>query len=481
MTMRRNLQERLQERVLRSIRSQGLVPPAGRLVVAVSGGQDSVCLLYLLVRMREQLGVELHVAHLDHRLRGVESRADARYVAGLARRLGIPATVEERDVRAYHAAANVTLEEAAREVRYAFLAEVVRKEGASRVTVGHTRDDHVETVLMHILRGTGTAGLRGLLPVSRWHTTSGDITVVRPLLEVSRAETAEYCRRQRLRPRVDTSNFSLSPLRNRLRHHLLPVLREYNPRISGALVRIARIAGDDMAFLQQETDCHWNAVVRMERRAAVFDKQRLLELPPGLRRNLLRRALEEFLGSLMDVEARHIEEMLAVLDAPAGRRISLPAGLFFTVEYDRYLLSTDPAALCPFPVLKGEHDLNVPGVTEIPGWRVETAVDTGGQTRGGDLAVSLDATVVSGRITVRARRPGDRFQPLGMAEQKKLGEFMIDAHIPRSWRSRVPVVCSQGRIVWVVGWRIDDRAKATADTRKVLRIRFEHVPRCTDK
>ena len=478
MVTRREFEKSLEQRVLGFIRAHHQVSPHAPLVVAVSGGADSVCLLHVLNRLRGELQAELHVAHLDHRLRGAESRGDAVYVAGMARRLGITATIEECDVRAYHAERDVTLEEAAREVRYAFLAKVAVSINADRVAVGHTTDDHAETVLMHIIRGTGTTGLRGLQPVAGWRASTDGITVVRPLLEVTRKDTLEYCRQCRMRPRVDVSNFSLSPLRNRLRHHLLPLLQEYNPQIVKALVRTARIAGDDLGVLDRETARLWEAVVRRQADTVIIDGAGFLELPSGLQRNLLRRAMEELLGSPMDIEARHIEEMLAALTLPAGRRLSLPGGLFFTVEYDRYLLGADPSALCPYPGPCGEFVLKVPGVTITPGWRVETVMSGPGQVVGEEdgFTAHLDADRIGQRILVRTRRPGDRFRPLGMSETKKLGEFMIDARVPRAWRPRVPVVCSGDDILWVVGWRIDDRARVTENTREVLRVRFERVP-----
>jgi len=469
----------IEQRVLDFVRTHNQILPHTRLVVAVSGGQDSVCLLHALVRLRKELQIELHIAHLDHRLRGAESRGDARYVAGLARRFGIPATIEKRDVRAYHSERDVTLEEAAREVRYAFLTGVAQSIGAERVAVGHTTDDHVETVLMHIIRGAGTTGLRGLQPVTRWQSDKDGIMVIRPLLAVTREETGEYCRRFRMRPRVDTSNYSLSPLRNRLRHHPLPALREYNPHIAEAMVRTARIAADDLVILEKETARFWEAVVMRQEDTIVIEKAGFAELPVGLQRNLLRRGLEELLGNLMDIEARHIEEMVAFLNLPAGRRLSLPGGLYFTVEYDRFLLGSDPSALCPYPELKGESAINIPGYTVIPGWRIETSIIEAGplKLKGEDeFTAHFDAVKVGERLSVRTRQPGDRFRPLGMKDAKKLGEFMIDARVPRTWRARVPVVCSCDRILWVVGWRINDRVRVTESTRKVLRIRFEQTP-----
>ena len=232
----------LEVRALDFIRQYHLLEQPGRLVVAVSGGPDSVCLLHILLGLKDELHIDLHIAHLNHQLRGIDSRKDAQFVSELARQLNIPSTIAERDVRKYKEEYHLTLEEAAREVRYTFLQEVVKTVGANGVAVGHTRDDNVETILMHLVRGTGTRGLRGLQPVNRWplsNQSPESITITRPLLEVTRVETAGYCREHNLVPRIDKTNLSLSLLRNRIRLQLLPELRHYNPRIDDALLRMA--------------------------------------------------------------------------------------------------------------------------------------------------------------------------------------------------------------------------------------------------
>jgi tRNA(Ile)-lysidine synthase len=233
----------LEQRVFDFIRQHRLLSANERLVVAVSGGADSVCLLHILVGLKERLKIKLHIAHLNHQLRDAESDADADYVADLARNLGIPATIERRDVKGYRKEQRLSPEEAAREVRYRFLAEVAGATGAQAVAAGHTRDDHIETILMHLIRGAGTRGMRGLQPSTGWPSKTGGLIVIRPLLEVSHQETEDYCRQYRLTPRLDASNLSLSPLRNRIRQQLMPLLQGYNPGIAEALLRTGRIAG----------------------------------------------------------------------------------------------------------------------------------------------------------------------------------------------------------------------------------------------
>jgi tRNA(Ile)-lysidine synthase len=466
-----------EQRVIDFIRKQSLISAGDKLVVAVSGGADSVCMLHILAQHCRDLGVELHAAHLNHQLRGAESDADAFYVSDLAHKLGVPATIERWDVAAYHDRKGGSLEEAAREIRYGFLAEVAEKLDASKVVTGHTRDDHIETVLLHLLRGTGTAGLRGLQPRSTLlHNEKSDrLEIVRPLLDIARQETTDYCRRYRLSPRSDSSNESLSFLRNRIRLELLPVLRSYNSGIDKALLRLADIAEDDISFIEEQTSLLWPNLVQKDSNALYLDVTKMLALPRALQRQVFRKAVRELRGSLKDLEADHIEAMLESLSKPAGKRFYLPDGLTLSTEYGRLVMTPTRASLCPLPRLVGTASINVPGETDLPGWRVRA--DIVQQSLGSDngFAASFDLDKIGKKLVVRRRRPGDRFQPLGMNQTKKLQDFMVDAKIPRAWRDRVPLVSSSKQILWVVGWRMDDRVKVTKNTKNILRLQFERL------
>jgi tRNA(Ile)-lysidine synthase len=467
-----------EQKVLRFIQEQRLIPPGQKVLVAVSGGPDSVSLLHILFNLRKELDIELHIAHLDHRLRGKESDADSAYVAELARKLGIPAAIASRDVKAYQKEHRLSLEEAAREVRYAFLAEAAVKAGAVRVAAGHTASDNIETILMHLVRGSGTRGLRGLLPVNIRRAGSHKLTLIRPLLEITREETVTYCRRHRLHPRTDSSNLSPELFRNRVRHELLPLLTQYNPRIAEALQRTARIAGDDLDFIDQEIARQRKAIMRFEADSVIMDRKKLLSLSPSIQRYLLREAIEAILGDLKDIEAGHIEQLLAALGKPAGRVIGLPERLEFTIEHDRYILSLGKSSSCPFLPLEGEYALKVPGKTSIPGGEIIASVisapDDICQESNGFIAF-FDFEKTGSVLKVRRRVVGDRFQPLGLKSTKKLNVFMIDARIPRGWRDRIPLVASPEQIFWVTGWRIDGRVKVTGITRQVLRLEFRRV------
>jgi tRNA(Ile)-lysidine synthase len=475
----------LEQRVLQYINKNGLLGKGQKALVAVSGGPDSVCLLHCLAHLRSDLGISLHVAHLNHGLRGQEAEADADYVAGLARQLDIPATIEKRDVAAFQAEKRLSLEEAAREVRYTYLAQTAQSAGAESVAVGHTLNDQSETILLHIIRGSGTLGLRGLQPSQHLQFSGSKLRVVRPLLEISRQETEEYCRRFDLKPRLDSSNNSLAPLRNSVRHELIPLLEGYNPAVIGSLLRISRIAQDEVVFLNEKIEEAWQNIAEKQNSCLILDKKLLKGLPPALQRQFFRRAINELLGSLKDIETRHIEELMEALEKPPGRQIDLPEGLVFVIEYDRYLLGHNPQDLVPLPLLKAANEIKVPGETIIPGWRIEASSKAiRPQPAGAEIRDNLTSSIFSAKfdldlvgekLTVRPRQKGDRFHPLGMEGTKKLGEFMLDAGIPRLWRERIPIFSTPRQIVWVAGWRIDERVKVTGRTRQVLELKMTRV------
>jgi len=505
---------KLESKVIDFIRRHSWISRKEIVVVGVSGGADSVCLLHILSKWRKRLGIKLHIAHLNHQLRELESEADAEYVSNLAGSLGIPITIDRQDVAAYRTERNCSIEEAARELRYAFLAKVAREVGANRIAIGHTRDDQVETILMHILRGTGITGLCGLAPCSpipydsqgmslRAEALSvaegqrSNLLVIRPLLDITRGETASYCQEHQLAPRIDSSNLSLSFFRNRLRLQLLPLLRQYNPSIDQALLRLADIAKEDSALIEQQASGLWEEVARQENNTIYLDKKQIAGLPLALQRHLLRAAMTRLAGDARDIEASHIEAARSLLNKPASKRISLPRGLICHGGYNEIIIASPPSVIaseawqsqlppCPFPPLPGEFFLRVPGKTVFPGWKViasivrkrvdspssRDALGTSEGTRQSNLVADFDLHKTGTELFVRQRRPGDRFQPLGMNMPKKLYEFMVDAKIPRSWRGRIPIVCSPQQIIWVAGWRTDDRVKATEASEKILRLEF---------
>ncbi len=472
-----SFREPIRKRAAKVLLEHGFAHRKQPLVVAVSGGADSLCLLHILLELREPLGLSLYLAHLDHGLRGAESRADALYVEHLAHQWHIPATIQHQGVLSYQKRLRIPLEQAAREVRYAFFAQVVREQGASAVALGHTADDQAETVLMHLIRGSGLSGLAGMRELSQLKlpTFQEPLAIIRPLLGTSREETGAYCQAHSITPRQDSSNLDPTRFRNAVRQELIPLLARYNPQIKEALARLARAAQLDTEFIQGQL-AELKGLFRQEPGRIIISRE-AGKLPISLQRHLVRQAFTEVLGDTVDLEERHFEAVVQALTKPSGRVIDLPKGLKATADYQGITLASSSSATCPLPSLAGEYPLAVPGETSLPGWNVIISIQpyTGEARYDGGYSALLDLDKAGAPLKVRSRQPGDRFQPLGVEAEKKLQDFMVDAKIPRTWRDRVPLVCSPQGILWVVGYRISEKVKVTEATKQLLALKFQQA------
>jgi tRNA(Ile)-lysidine synthase len=301
--------------------------PTGNLVVAVSGGQDSLALLRAIVDTAP-VGAAIHAVHVDHGLR-LHSHEDARRVARLARSMGVPAIVRRYDVGHWAATCGINTESAARAVRYRLLARAATSLGGGPIVTGHTGDDVVETLLLHLLRGSGLEGLGGLQPVQRLPIVAlgptpprlgdvtGELTIVRPLLDVARWETAAYCEKHGLGWIVDDSNADVSLTRNRIRHHLLPLLETYNPAVRDSLRRLASLARDDARTLEALAEAGWQSAARVEPLTVSFDRRQLNDFDRGISSRLIRRAAVE-LANHVTLSFEQVERCLALAYVGAG-------------------------------------------------------------------------------------------------------------------------------------------------------------------
>jgi tRNA(Ile)-lysidine synthase len=465
--------QRLERLVLRFVREQGLFAGRNRVLLAVSGGPDSVALLLILAHLRKALDLELWVAHFDHGLRRrAEREAERSFVSRLADELGLPFLLGQGDTRAHARQHRQSLEEAARALRYAFLSSQAERVGASCVATGHTASDQVETVLMHIIRGSGLAGIAGMQPRSPWPFSGhGGLALVRPLLTVSRGHSERYCQEEGLSPCLDVTNLLLEPLRNRVRHELLPLLRRYNPRVEEALLRLASAASADAAYLDETARLFWQALAHRSGRSVQFPRLELTALSTALQSRLLLTAAQHLLGEATQVEAVHLRAMQAALADGGNRRLSLPGGLVFVTQGQSVRLTVgEESPAQPIP----ETALALPGRTEVVGWRVEAEIlptEAAGPTDD-PYEAFLDLDAIGSSLTVRSRRAGDRLRPLGLGGEKKLQDLLVDAKVPQDQRDGVPLVCAAWGIAWVVGHRLDERAKVGEDARSVLRLRF---------
>jgi tRNA(Ile)-lysidine synthase len=495
----------LREQVKKTILREQLIDNGDLVIIAVSGGADSLSLLHLLneLRMEKFITFSLYVAHLNHGLRGKQARDDAEFVRQEAKRAGLPCTIGEVDTFTFGKRRRLSLEDAARRLRYRFLEQLAKRIGASRIAVGHTRDDQVETLLLNFLRGTGLDGLSGMK--FKRATGAEACVLIRPLLGTSRNEIERYCRQKKLSPRFDETNLDTRFLRNKIRLELLPFLeKEYNPNIRKSLARLSNLLAPDRDFLQDAASRRLSQIIsREETRCLELDVEALLSEHEALQGRILRLAISRLTGRMRqgtvlelsqavprEVDYDHIRAVLNLCreGSPHGV-LYLPLGLKIVRNYNVLVISYGeqprPGVFIPF-------SLPVPGKKAIPGretflqaelalpeelsWppegRKEAYLDYDRviELAGGENNPESKKAALS--LFVRTRHEGDLFYPLGAPGKRKLKKYFIDQKIPLKEREQVPLVLAGKEIIWVVGKQISHFCRITEKTKKALVLRL---------
>ncbi len=469
-------------KVSRTIQRYAMFAPRDRVLVAVSGGPDSVALLHILHGLAGQYPIELGVAHLNHGLRPRNAEREAAYAARLARELKL--AFHEGSARLDPDAGS--LEERARLARYEFLHRMADRYGYAKIALGHHTDDNAEAVLLHMMRGSGIRGLSGIPPVR-----NGGI--VRPLIQLRRDEILDYLRSNGITFHQDESNDDLRFERNRIRHRLIPLLeKEYNPNIVNTLQRTADLCWEEDRWLGEHLARHLNTLMTDPSPAGFrLDRHRLAALPRAMQRRLLRGALQRWQGHIRRIGSEHIDAVIDMLaNDRAARRISLPnrwrvectAGhLKFGLDRDRQAAEEESASDYEYRI---EADTPWPAEFDLPGaagrlllHRDRAAGGNGIRTDAHSACFDLD--LLTFPMILRNFRPGDRLAPYGMQGSQKLKNLFADRKIPRNRRRSIPLLVSDGQIVWVAGTRRSRLALVSPATTRVLVARWtvSHVGR----
>ncbi|MFZ6028310.1 MAG: tRNA lysidine(34) synthetase TilS [Chloroflexota bacterium] len=448
------------------------------ILVGVSGGPDSLCLLDVL----DQLGYRLVIAHVNHRLRP-EAEEDARLVAQVAEARSIPFVLGSADVRAYAAVHQLSTEEAARVVRYRFLFDQAKCHQAQAVAVAHNADDQAETVLMHLLRGAGLAGLRGMAYRTLPNAWSETIPLVRPLLGVWRTDVLAYCERRQLKPCFDGTNLDTTFFRNRLRHELIPYLETYNPRVRQVLWRTARSLSADYEMLSGLMEAAWTECILEQGDGwLLLGVVCLLGQSLAVQRSVIRRAVTLLRPALRDLAFDVVERTLDwLVHPPQTGQCDLAAGLRLVWEGERVYLAAWEANLpsMAWPAWPGEPQaLPVPGELALAGgWWLRASLETGGVfavARTNDDPYHTWLAADTSSLLVRTRRPGDRFRPLGMGGASlKLADYFINRKLPRRARQRWPLVCVGDEIAWVPGYHLAHPFRLTETAQQAVHLWLE--------
>ncbi len=461
------------QKVRETVARYDMLKQGDTVLVGVSAGPDSVCLLYLLKELRQEYSLSLHIAHLHHGFRGSEADEDVRFVQAIGESLGIPVYVEHADIPAYLKKTGLSKQAGARKVRYEFFSKAAEETGAGRIALGHTADDQVETLLMRLLKGAGPHGLSGIPPVRD--------KIIRPLIELTREEVMGFLSERGIRYRIDSSNLSKVYLRNKIRLDLIPYLtKEYNPNIMNTLMRNLTILRDEDTFLDEYIQrLYPEMVISRTEESIILDAARLAPLAHPVQRRILRHAV----GSIAGEEAgalsfRHIEDSLSLLERDKTGEVHLPHDLRVRREGETLSVCLRPRIIQTPPYT---YDIAIPGDTLIPeaGMTISAVILDCPNYDKGDAVLEgkdrykawFDMDKFSLPLVVRSRRPGDHFCPRGMGgKRKKIKEYFIDLKVLRRDREIIPVLASAEGILWIIGHRTDERFKATPAAGKILQV-----------
>ena len=446
-------------------------------VIGVSGGPDSLCLLDVLVKAQ----YPVIVAHYNHQLRP-ESGHEAEKVRLVAFKYQLPFHLGEADVAGFARENKLSIEEAARLCRYHFLFDLARTEKAEAVAVAHSADDQVETVLMHLLRGAGLSGLKGMayrLILPQWDPA---IPLVRPLLDIWRDDILAYCQVNQLQPSMDQTNLDVAYFRNRLRHELIPYLQDYNPQIKLAIWRMAQSLENDYEELKDSTQKIWDElIVSMSDDAVSFKYSKLNAQSVGFQRNLIRKAIQMIRPYLRDIDFAAIERALEFIRTPSGSgQMELIDGIWLIKSGDQLVIGSRDTDIfyANWPQMDFDTPLTCMWEDEVDlgkRWRLKTEILSHGSALDGlgqnPNQAWLDLDQLETPLIIRTRQDGDRFNPLGMGEhQVKLSDFFINQHVPAMARKRYPLVEAGGKIVWIPGIRPGESARISETTKNILHI-----------
>ena len=464
---------RFEQQVLARVRQQELLNEHDRVLVAVSGGPDSVALLHLLCAWQSQLNLVLHVIHMNHGLRGEESEADADFVQTLCQQLDVPCTVQRLNLQLeIQTRKGQSTQSVARDLRYAAFTQVAHEHDLTKVALGHTSDDQAETVLMWMLRGAGSVGLSGMPAFRAPH-------FIRPLLGVLRVEIVAYLKKNQWSFRIDSSNASPEYRRNRIRQELMPVLKQFNPKIVQALSRQANILREESEYLDQvASQALASVLLKADVDRVVLNQVTLSGLPRSIQRRVVLLLYRQVTRTNVHPPFDCVEAILDLVNRSTSGLVIQSHGIRVRRDYKEvYLCAVEGETPFHLPPSHPILPLSVPGLLSWPltGQTLEAClVDRlPANWKNDPSCVYLDADHFTHDLVIRQWKSGDSFYPLGMnGQKKKIQDFFSDIKLSRTRRSEVPLVVAPEGIVWVAGFRPDHRFRVMTDTRRFIALKL---------
>ncbi|WML36309.1 tRNA lysidine(34) synthetase TilS [Clostridium sp. OS1-26] len=456
------------ETTLKTIKENNMFEKGDKVIVAVSGGPDSICLLHILNVLKEQLQITLYAAHINHCLRGKESDEDEKYVEKFCESLNIEFRSKRVDINELVRKRNISSETAGREARYTFFYELKSKFGAQKIAIAHNANDQAETVLMRIMRGTGMEGLIGIRPVR-------DNIFVRPLINCSRESIEKYCEDNNINPRIDKTNLEPIYARNKVRLKLMPYIKEnFNEDIVTTLNRLASTIRVDNDYLEMIVKEKYKKYCDDNKEKVIISKEAFLEHESIITR-IIRLALYNVAGNLYNFEKIHIYDVIDIQKNATGKMLTLPNKIHIQNNYgDISVYKKKEQNIKNDDIEYTLHN----GLNKIKDFNLRVTLELIDKTdnlflKQEDFVRYFDYNKIKGDIIIRCRKDGDRFTPLGMKGSKKLKDLFIDLKVPKDERDRISLICFGGEIAWVAGYRVSELFKVDKNTKKILKIIIE--------
>ncbi len=459
----------LELRVRTTIQRFGMLAGGESVLVAVSGGPDSVALLLCLHKLASELSLTLTVAHLNHGIRGMEAIADEEFVRRLSSRLNLSYISESINIKEIAVSEKRNLEEIAREKRYEFLKRSARDVKAGKIAVGHTMNDQAETALFRFIRGSGIEGLSAIHPVM-------DGLIIRPLLECSRGSILEYLSAENAPYREDSTNSDVRYSRNRLRHEVVPMLEEnFNPQLIPTLARQSMLARETWSFIESHAQGLFASIHTQKKDGISLNLADLRKIHPAMQREVIRLAIRHCQGSLRSIGAVHILSILDLMqEEQSGAQVHLPHGCTAVREFDGILIRNTPIP----PETAFTYDLTIPGRCSIPESQAEfTATvtarpDPEAMQATCSMQAFFEISAIPGKLAIRSRIPGDRY---GGPGHRKVKKMLIDHKIPVSARATLPMVVYESKVLWVPGFRPARGFEAKSGSVDCVRIQMKKL------
>ncbi|MBL4936923.1 tRNA lysidine(34) synthetase TilS [Clostridium sp. YIM B02515] len=458
-------------KVLSTIKKYNMFSSGDKVIAAVSGGPDSICLLHILYKLQEEFNIKLYAAHINHCLRGEEADKDEEYVKDFCRKHDIPCFSRKIDINKLAKERGLSSESAGREARYEFFDELFKELDAQKIALAHNANDQAETVLMRIIRGTGMEGIVGIKPMR------GNI-FVRPLINIRRESIEAYCEENNLSPRIDKSNLENIYARNKVRLELLPYIKEnFNSDIISALNRLSETISTDNNYLESKALKKYKIYCSNKEQKVIINKEAFIEDEAILSR-VIRLALKDVKGSLNNIEKVHIYDLIELQRLGTGKRLTLPENLIAYNNYGNIELGLSKVYVNNKN--REEYELTIGEDNYIEQFNINVSIRIIDKNekidfKEKDCVKYFNYDKLKEKITVRNRKEGDRFSPFGMKGNKKLKDLFIDLKVPKEERDNIPLICFDDEIAWISGYRISENYKVDKNTKNILEIKIKKL------